>query len=257
MNKTIDYITRKSMLYPTSVEYGDYCMNHIECCPHNCSYCYAYMLKRRIGKVHSRYEWAKPRLVINTLSLLEREIPRLKNKIDTVQLCFATDPFPYGGYPEITEMTIDAIAMLNNAGIKCSILTKGVLPVGQLASLSRENIYGITLISLDEEFRKQVEPGAAPVAERLASLKALHDAGCMTWVSIEPYPTPNVHSQNLHELLEAIKFVDKIVFGRWNYSKEISTYPYHKEFYNEAANYVLEYCRVNGIACHIKEGTLS
>ncbi len=47
-------------------------------------------------------------------------------------------------------------------------------------------------------------------------MKALHDAGCKTWVSIEPYPTPNLINQRLDELLEKISFTDKIIFGRTN-----------------------------------------
>jgi DNA repair photolyase len=60
------------------------------------------------------------------------------------------------------------------------------------------------LVSLDESFRERIEPGAAPLEKRLAALKYLHDDGCKTWVSIEPYPTPNIIEQNLHEVLEAV-----------------------------------------------------
>ena len=48
----------------------------------------------------------------------------------------------------------------------------------ELAQLSSKNEHGITLISLDESYRVKMEPGAAPYADRLAALKALHDAGC-------------------------------------------------------------------------------
>jgi len=65
---------------------------------------------------------------------------------------------------------------------------------------------------------ERMEPGAALYRERLAALKALHDAGCKTWVSIEPYPTPNLIEQNPMELLEAVSFTDKIIFGCTNES---------------------------------------
>ncbi len=55
----------------------------------------------------------------NTLDLLDKEIPKLKSKIQSVQLCFTTDPFMYG-YPEIAEMSMAAIRKLNGAGIKCT-----------------------------------------------------------------------------------------------------------------------------------------
>lgn len=249
-------ITRKTMLYKTGVEYGDYTMNHVLGCAHGCKFpCYAYMMKKRFGEISGYDDWLEPRLVSNTLELLDQEIPRLKDKIKSVELCFTTDPFMLG-YPEIAEMSIAAIRKLNDAGIMCSVLTKGILPI-DLAELSKRNEYGITLISLDENYRRKMEPGAATYAERLASLSALHDRGCQTWISIEPYPTPNLIQQELSAVLKAVSFVDKIIFGRTNYNKEVSSYGDHREFYNIQARVVIDFCQKRGIAYHIKEGTIT
>lgn len=256
MNKVAGYITRKTMLYKTGVEYGDYTMNHVLGCAHGCKYpCYAFMLKKRFGQVPSYEEWLKPYLVSNTLELLDKEIPRLQDKISSVELCFTTDPFMYG-YDEIEAMSLAAIKKLNDNGIKCSVLTKGVLP-SKLAKLSKENEYGITLVSLDEAYRERFEPFTAPFINRLNALKKLHDKGCKTWVSIEPYPTPNLVEQDLAELLETVAFADKIIFGRTNYSKEVSSYSQHKEFYNRAAKQVIGFCTEHGVAYHIKNGTIT
>ncbi len=249
-------ITRKSMLYQTGVEYGDYTMNHVQGCVHGCKYpCYAYLMKKRFGQIKSYEEWCEPKLVSNTLELLDKEIPRLKKKIKSVQLCFTTDPFMYG-YPEVEEMSLAAISKLNAAGIRCTTLTKGISPMA-LSKLSKENEYGITLISLDEQYREKVEPGAAPYKIRIDALKQLHDAGCKTWVSIEPYPTPNLIEQNLEKLLEAIDFTDRIIFGRTNYNKEITAYKDHKHFYNEKAKEVICFCEKRGIRYHIKNKTMT
>lgn len=249
-------ILRKTMLYKTGVEYGDYTMNHVQGCSHGCKYpCYAFLQKKRFGKVASYEEWLEPHLVSNTLEILDREIPRMKSKIKSVHLCFTTDPFMYG-YEEVEQMSLAAIKKLNDAGIKCTVLTKGVLPIA-LAGYSKNNEYGITFISLDEAYRERIEPGAAPYTERLAALKALHDQGCKTWVSVEPYPTPNLIEQNLNAILEAIAFTDRIIFGRTNYSKEISSYKQHKQFYNEQAAIVINFCEERHIAYHIKDGTIT
>lgn len=251
------YITRKTMLYKTGVEYGDYTINFVHGCAHGCKFpCYAFAMKKRFGQIKTYEDWLKPYLVSNTLEILDREIPRLKDKIKSVQLCFTTDPFMYG-YPEIKKMSISAIKKLNKAGIKCTVLTKGTLPE-ELAKCSKKNEYGITLISLDEEYRERIEPGAAPYADRLASLKKLHDKGCKTWVSIEPYPTPNLIEQDLKEILESISFVDKIIFGRTNYSTEVTRgYSEHKHFYNERAAEVIWFCKEHKIKYHIKEKTIT
>ncbi|WP_027209122.1 radical SAM protein [Butyrivibrio hungatei] len=251
------HIQRKSMLYKTGVEYGDYTLNFVQGCAHGCKYpCYAFLLKKRFGQIKTYEEWIKPYLVSNTLEILDKEIPRLKDKIMSVHLSFSTDPFMMG-YPEIEKMSIAVIKKLNAAGIKCTVLTKGILPI-TLADFSKENEYGITLISLDEEYRKKMEPGSASYVERLVALKKLHDKGCKTWVSIEPYPTPNLIDQDLKKILKAVRFVDKIIFGRTNYCKDVTSgYPEHKKFYNERAKEVIDFCNEKGIAFHIKNKTIT
>lgn len=77
----MEHIIRKSMLYKTGVEYGDYAMNYVQGCSHGCRYpCYAYLMAKRFGRVRSYEEWCRPKLVANTLALLEKEIPRLREK---------------------------------------------------------------------------------------------------------------------------------------------------------------------------------
>src|SRR4030043_443936 len=89
-------IQRKSLLYKSEVEYADFCLNHVEGCSHGCKYpCYAYMMKRRCGIVKTYEEWCRPKIVSNALELLDKEIPKYKNKIKYVHLCFSTDPFMY------------------------------------------------------------------------------------------------------------------------------------------------------------------
>ena len=191
----------------------------------------------------------------NTLEILDSEIPRLKTKIEFVLLCFTTDPFMYG-YDDVKAMSIAAIKKLNVAGTRCTVLTKGVLPI-ELVELSDKNEYGVTLISLDEDFRKRIEPGAVSYAARIAALKALSDRGCRTWVSIEPYPTPNLIQQDLVRVLKAVAFTNRIIFGRTNYNKEISAYTKHKVFYNEQTDIVIRFCNEHDIAYYIKNGTFT
>ena len=255
MKQVKGHIERKTMLYKTDVEYGDYTINHVLGCAHGCKYpCYAFLQKKRYGQVASYEMWLEPYLVSNTLELLDKEIPRLKSKIKSVHLCFSTDPFMYG-YDEIKQMSLAAIKKLNEAGIKCTVLTKGLLPT-ELATYSQENEYGITFISLNESYREKVEPGAASYADRLSALRTLHDQGCKTWVSIEPYPTPNLIEQDLDKILRAIAFTDRIIFGRTNYSKEVSSYADHKEFFDAQAKKVIAFCLRNNIQYHIKNGTM-
>ena len=247
---------RKTLIYKTGVEYGDYTLNHIQGCSHGCKYpCYAMMMAKRFGKVKTYDEWCEPCIVENTIEILDKELPKYKDRIQSLHLCFTTDPFMYK-QDEICEMSLAVLRKANAYNIKCSVLTKGVLPI-ELMELSKNNEYGITLVSLDEEYRKEYEPGAAPIKDRIIALKRLHDAGCKTWVSIEPYPTPNIINQDLFEILEAISFVDKIIFGRLHYNKVVSQYKDNKEFYNACAKNVIDFCEQNNIQYHIKNKTIS
>lgn len=249
-------IQRKTMLYKTEVEYGDYTMNHVLGCSHGCKYpCYAFMMKKRFGKVKDYKEWINPYLVSNTMELLDKEIPKLKEKIKSVQLCFSTDPFMYR-YDEIEDMSLKAINRLNQSNIKCVILTKGILPKS-LINCSKLNEYGITLVSLDEKYRELYEPYSAPIKERISALRFLHESGCKTWVSIEPYPTPNIFNQQLIDILDEISFVDKIIFGRLNYNKKVREYKDYRKFYNDNADLVINFCQSKNINYHIKNKTIT
>ena len=254
----MESIIRSNMLYKTGVEYGDYAMNHVLGCSHVCKYpCVAFMQKKRFRNSKSNFsynQWCKPQLVANTLELLEDEIPKFKKKIQSVMLCPCTDPFMYGN-KKVAAMSLSAMRRLNLSGIKCIVLTKGILPE-LLTSLPPINDYGITLVSLNEDYRQLMEPGAAPISDRLQALKNLHDKNLNTWVSIEPYPTPNLIEQDLDELLEAVSFVDKIVFGT-NYSKDVTSFKQHKKFYNDCTKQVIKFCMNHGIDCHIKKGTFT
>lgn len=249
-------IERKSLLYKTDVEYGDYTINHVLGCAHGCLFpCYAFNLKKRFGNIKDYQDWLEPRIVSNALEILDKEIPKYKKHIKSVQLSFTTDPFMVG-YPEVSDLTFKIIHRLNADGIKSVILTKGIIPDEALLT-EKYNEYGITLISMNEEFRKKFEPHTSPYDERIQSLKRMHQAGFNTWVSIEPYPTPNIINQDLDELLNRISFVDYIVFGRWHYNKSVGSYKGANAFYNKCSKMVISFCKRNQIKYHIKKGTIT
>jgi len=250
-------VLRRSLLYKSGVEYADFCINHVEGCSHGCTFpCYAYMMARSFGKVKSHNAWIKPKLVKNALTLLDKEIPKYKNKINFVHLCFTTDPFMYG-YPEVANMTLKIINKLISNDIRCTVLTKGTYPLvlADTKKYGTKNEYGITLVSLDSNFKNTFEPGSAPYSARIKSLKKLHDAGLNTWVSMEPYPTPNLVKQDLIKTLKTISFVDNIIFGKLNYNCKSTNFPENNRFYEQCAETVESFCKERGIKYHIKYGT--
>ena len=259
-------INRKTLLYESKVEYGGWTINHVLGCAHGCMYpCYAMSMAKRTGRVKTYEQWCRPDVVENALELLEGELRRFGDKIDSVHLSFTTDPFMWDAseqapMQEVVDLSTRIIEKLNHAGIRVTTLTKGVYPdefVERARSLNSANQYGVSVVSLSEAFRLQWEPGSAPVERRLQSLRGLAESGARTWVSVEPYPTPNVDetASDPSGLLDAIAFVDKAVFGRWNYNKLVNSYAGADAHYLSVAQFFASWADDGGKVLHIKRGT--
>jgi DNA repair photolyase len=85
------------------------------------------------------------------------------------------------------------------------LLTKGDLVVRDLDIIETltEVEVGFTVTSLDEHQRRLLEPGAPPVARRLAAMRLLSDAGIPTYAFIGPiFPTSTVNE--LRELVRRV-----------------------------------------------------
>ena len=63
--------------------------------------------------------------------------------------------------------------------------------------------------------------------------------------------------QDLHDILDSVNFVDKIIFGRLHYNKAVSAYHDYKQFYNDCAAEVVRFCEGHDISYHIKNGTMT
>jgi DNA repair photolyase len=243
----METIVRKSLLNWSAL--GFYCVNHVQGCSHGCRYpCYAFMMNRGFGRVRCMEDWVRPKLAADAVGLLARELDRKREKPDRVHFCLTTDPF-MRGHPEVAAASLDLIALVNSRLIPCSVLTKGLLPQ-DLADSDRfpsDNLYQISLVSLDEGFRARWEPGAPPYAERIAALKRLHELGRRTGAHIEPYPTPNLLAQDLRALLEAVGFVDQVFFGGWNYNAAVARFEGRGDFYGSQAEIVRRFCKERGM----------
>ncbi len=213
----MEEISRKSLLSRSNIKEADYGINHVFGCSHGCKYpCYAMSMAMKFGKVDSYSEWLKPKIVKNALEILTEEIPKKKDRVKSVQLCFATDPFMYQ-QPEIIQLTLEIIELLNRNDIPISCLTKGILPE-ELSGFSKKNLYGISIVSLNERFRRSFEPGTALYEDRVNSLERLHNKGFKTWVFMEPYPPPQFVQQEIMPILEKISFTDQLFFGKLNHN---------------------------------------
>jgi DNA repair photolyase len=251
----METVARKSLLNESAL--GFLCVNHVQGCSHGCLYpCYAFQMARSWGRVRDYEEWRRPRLAANARDILAKELERLRKRIESgreaapgrVHLCLTTDPFMFG-QPEVAALSLELIGMINGAGIPVSTLTKGIPPreLADRVAFPSDNSYGISLVSLSEEFRRKWEPGAAPYADRIAALRYLGEQGRSTYVHVEPYPTPNLIGQDLGELLEAVGFADSLYFGGWNYNALAEKFPDREGFYAECAARARRFCLERGI----------
>ena len=261
---------RKRLLYKSKVEYmagdGIYTMNHVLGCSHGCLYCYAFKMARRFGQVEDYQQWCKPEIVENTLELLESELTKnRKEPIKRVFMSFMTDPFPYSydedpkiSINQIRDLSVEAIKLINGHGIPVTTLSKGYTP-RRLAGLHAGNEFGATVTTYDAGWTARNEPGATSAAARHTSLAVLSSQGERTWISIEPFGLiePNFDYRSkwfsgLEGLLNSFDFVDRIVFGKANYTSAAYKNP---AWYRECASIVREFCGDRGIECIIKKGT--
>lgn len=191
-------------------EYAPLATNPYRGCGHGCAYCYV----PRVTKQDRREFNAGAVLRPNYFDGLLRDARKYQalGIREQVMLSFTTDPYP----PQHHIHTRRALEILRDHGLGFCALTKGGTRALRDLDLFRpdRDAFASTLTSLDPEFSRKWEPGAADPADRLAALKAFHEAGIFTWVSLEP--TLDVEA-SMEIVRETHKFVDLYKVGRVNY----------------------------------------
>lgn len=266
-------VYRNSLLYKSKVD-DAWTINPAVGCTHGCKYpCYAYSSSKFHNKVQNYQDWITPKIVANAKQLLEKEvtkylpehypIQRKVKRIKFVHFSYYTDPFPMKRI-DIQELTIALAQILNDRGFSCRFLTKGLYPVNRIEKFlqikkfsdkAEGNNFGISLVSVNKEFRQRWEPFASDFHERINYLKILHEMGFKTWISMEPYPTPNIIKQDIWSILKQIQFVDRVVFGKWNYNQTIEKFKKWKSYYSEQVSILKEWGEISNTEIEIKEGT--
>ena len=266
-DRSLGRIDRKKVLGTSKVEYASQglSVNHTFGCYHGCRYCYAMENAVEYKSVESYEEWANQvKIVTNVVEKVRDELSRKRKLPERIHMSFSGDPFMWDSVnritvAEIADVTVELIRVINDAGIYVTVLTKGIYPELPLDELDDRNQYGITLTSFNEAYRGQWEPGSPPPQDRVEALRALSDRGARTWVSVEPYPTPEmaVDAGDVVSLLDKIEFVDKVIFGKMNYDDQADAYDRNVDptFYPRVASEVRAWCAERGKPLHVKRGT--
>lgn len=203
----LSVVPAKSLLVSSNLPASDYVANPYGGCPHKCRYCYASFMKRFSG--HSE-PWGE------YLDVKECDSDKLPRNLSgkTVLLSSVTDP--YNAFEKKYQKTQALLKKLAVTDANVEILTKSALVTRDIElfkEMPRIKI-GISLNTLDDGFRKDMEPRASSVEQRLSALKTLHESGISTYLFISPiFP----YITDIEKLCEtAAPFVDEICFENLN-----------------------------------------
>ena len=210
-------------------ECGDYAINIYTGCPHECFYCFAPSVLRKVKD--DFHKCVEPRK--NIVEEVKKQIEREKITGKLIHLCFTCDPYPCG-YD--TTPTREIIKAIKESGNNVQILTKGD-GSRDFDLLDENDWYGITLDGIGN--------GRNPLwKSRVDALAEAYSKGIKTWVSFEPVTNERRFFIELH-LVSLM--VDKVKIGKLNYHPSDIDW----KFFGEKAEAL---CKSLGIDYYIKDG---
>jgi DNA repair photolyase len=191
-------------------EYSPLAANPYRGCGHGCAYCYVPKVLRMDRAEFDAVAVPRPHFMDSLIADATKY--RKAGITEQVMLSFTTDVYN----PINRTLTRPTLETLIKFGLGVCTLTKGGTRALADIDLFRpdRDAFASTLTSLDDRFSKKWERGAALPSDRLAALKAFHERGIFTWVSLEP--TIDVES-SLAIVAETHSFVDLFKIGRVNY----------------------------------------
>jgi DNA repair photolyase len=194
---------RKSpILTPSSIP----CLNSLptinitQGCALGCTYCY----------IQGYAKYPGPDRVIlfeNTAELVKDELSRKRRLPSRVYFSPSSDAFQY--LPEVQEVAAATMAVLLDAGVEISFLTKGFVSERflRLFATAPQLVFAqIGITTLDLNFWKRVEPRTAPPHKRIEYARALVDLGVATTARLDPlFPDVSDTDESLVPLLESLR----------------------------------------------------
>ena len=205
-----------SLIYAPAGQAGEYAKlacNPYRGCGHACVYCYVPSVLQM-----SRTEFdagAIPRSNFIQKLTAESRKYQAAGITEQVMLSFTTDPY----HPGDTSLTRETLKVLQAHGLGICTLTKGGTRALRDIDLFRpeRDAFASTLTSLNDAVSLEWEAKAALPQDRLKALKAFHDAGIFTWVSLDPvYDT----DASLEIIRRSHEFVSLYKIGRINYHRK-------------------------------------
>lgn len=177
-------------------------------CEHNCVYCNARYTHEYLGLPTGEFAC---RIFVkdNAAEVLDKEFSKEKwKKTRTVNVSTVTDPYqPAENKYKITREVLEIFLKHHNA---LMLTTKSDLVLRDLDILTKIAETGflnvvITVPTMDETLRENIEPRAPSVEQRLKVIQELHEAGITVGVAAIPLlPCISDSQENLDDLLKTV-----------------------------------------------------
>lgn len=177
-------------------------INITQGCALGCSYCY----------IQGYAKYPGPDRVIlfeNTAELVKDELSRKRRPPSRVYFSPSSDAFQY--LPEVQEVAVATMAVLLDASVEISFLTKGFISERflRLFETAPQLVFAqIGITTLDASFWKHVEPRTEPPHKRIEHARALVGLGVATTARLDPlFPDLSDTDESLIPLLESLRDV--------------------------------------------------
>lgn len=175
----VRHVRAVNLLSPTKIG-GDFAINPYVGCPHKCIYCYAACINW--SGAERDEAWG------DYLDVKDQAHPIDPAKIFRKRILFSSMTDAYNPYEEKAEVTRGILKQLIPAEVKITVITKSALVVRDIDLFKRFPYVKVifSFSSLDDGFRRKVEPYAASPERKIAALMKLKGAGIATGVFVAP-----------------------------------------------------------------------
>lgn len=250
----IQFMVSTSILKPSGTSFG-WCINQYVGCSHGCKYCYG------MHMLHKDYdEWLKARAKDDVIENLEKDIRKLQKNntyVGDIMLSSVTDS--YQPIERKLKLTRQIVQTLEKWNLPFTILTKNELVLRDIDLFKNYKWcrIGVTIVSLKDSVRQDLEPFTSSIESRINALKELNANGISTYVSIEPM-LPIAESNPL-DIVKALRsYTNLFEFGMWTrYDTDVCDRKYSQYFrddlYRMRFRQVICYCEKEHIDYGIAE----
>lgn len=186
MSTIIKEIVSKNIITKSKLPDTDYVINNYVGCNHGCIYCYAEFMKRFTNHTE---KWGE---FLDVKKFNEEKFVKYLKKINSdkkILMSSVTDPYnPYEIKYKSTRNILKLFIQANNEHIHLEILTKSLLIFRDIDLLKKiKNItVGISLNTLNDNLRRQIEPCAGSIKSRIEILKKLKGENIPVYLFISP-----------------------------------------------------------------------